>query len=133
MLLLALLNFLYALYFFTMVPIAPIAVLKMFLCIACACGLLKLIDGWWAFMVFIAGFALLVIPFEILLMVSSAEFYEFVASLTGIRSRAVLVTPLVVAFATFLWMFMTLRRGDVARAFDSEQATPATWSQRTVR
>ncbi len=111
-------------------PFAPLAIallkvllsiptaLKVLLGIAMAHGLLNLSEGWRVFSLVILVLGVLVIPFCLLVVVSSSEFALLVSQLIGINSWAVKL-GLAAAFAMFLLAFVTLIRPDVERAFGS--------------
>jgi hypothetical protein len=126
-LLLAVTSCLYFVFLVSTMPVAWFALVKMPLSIAVAFGLLNLREGWRKSSVFISGYAVLVIPFECLAIHFSSDFHLFMSRVSGIDSSILLSLVLVLSFVMFLWMFITLRRPDIKRAFESGgQGTLAT-------
>ena len=80
-------------------------------------GIARLRDGWRKFSVFISGYAVLVIPIEFLAILLSSDFKLFISRPSGIDSWIVLEFVLILAFAIFLWMFVTLTRPNVKKGF----------------
>ncbi len=117
-LLLAVFNFLYVVFFVSTVPLAPLALFKVVLCIAVAIGLLNLKSGWRIFTLITSGLTVLVLPFYFLVVVFSSE---FVSEQIGIDSPIVIELILALHFAIFVWVLRTLMLPDVKRAFESGQ------------
>ena len=115
-LLLAVFNFLYVVFFVSTVPLAPLALIKVVLCIAVAIGLLNLKSGWRIFTLITSGLTVLVLPFYFLVVVFSSE---FVSEQSGIDSPIVIELILALHFAIFVWVLRTLMLPDVKRAFES--------------
>jgi hypothetical protein len=102
-------------------PIAWLGLVKMLFAIAAAIGLLNLRSGWRTFTVFISWLGVLFLPFYVLATVFSSDFMLFVFEISGIDSRAILVSMEVFGFALFLLMLICLTRPDAKRAFQSTE------------
>ena len=120
-LLLAVFNFLYLVFFVSTVPLAPLALIKVVLCIAVAIGLLNLQAGWRIFTLITSGLCVLVLPFYFLAVVFSSDVLLFVFGQSGIDSRVVIELIVALHFAIFVWVPRTLMLPDVKRAFESGQ------------
>ena len=118
MLLLGVVNLSYFLFYLSTVPFfAMAALVKTVLSIAAAIGLLRLSEGWRIFILVTTGLGLPILPFYFLLILLSSDFALAVSGLSGIDSRAGLELAVALGFAVFLWIFRTLARPDVERAF----------------
>ena len=115
----AVVNCSYSILFFSTGVFAPLAFLKGLFGIAVAVGVLNLKEGWRIFLLVITGLGLLVLPFYFLAMVFSSEFVLLMSRLSGVDSRATGLLAISVGFAMFLFMFITLMRPDVKRAFEA--------------
>ena len=80
---------------------------------------LNLKEGWRIFLLITTVLSLLILPFYFLAMVFSFEFTLLMSKLSGVDSRAVGLLAIAVGFAICLWMFRTLMRPDVKRAFEA--------------
>jgi hypothetical protein len=105
--------------FFSTAVLAPFAFVEGLLFIAVAVGLLNLKEGWRVFMLILTGIGLLLAPVYFLAIVSSSNIAHSVSNLSGVDSRGVGGLAIVLSFAMCLWMFITLRRSDVKRTFES--------------
>lgn len=90
---------------------------KVWLSIALARGLLNLSEGWRAISLITSGLGVLILPFYFLAVIFSSDFALLVSKLSGIDSLVVVKLVPAIGFAMFLWMFRTLIRPDVNRAF----------------
>ncbi len=115
----AVINCFYSFFFFSTAVFAPLAFLKGLFGIAVAVGVLNLKEGWRIFLLVITGLGLLVLPFYFLAMVFSSEFTLLISKLSGVDSRAVGLLAIAIGFAMCLWIFRTLMRPDVKRAFEA--------------
>jgi hypothetical protein len=120
-LLLAVLNVAYSFFFFSISPVAPLAIFKALVGIAAAIGLLRLRSGWRTFSLVISLMSVLVLPFYFLGVLLSPDFLLFVSTMSGVDSVAVIEFAVVLGFAMFLWICITLMRPDVKTAFESKQ------------
>lgn len=66
--------------------------------------------------------SILVLPLYLLAIVLSDDISRLVSQLPGIDSQGGIALMIVIALGTFLWMFRTLIRPDVERAFSSFHA-----------
>ena len=98
---------------------ATIGLLKVVLYIAITVGLLNLSEGFRKFLVFLSGFSLIVIPIAFSTFAISPEIFLEFAEISVVQSRVAMELILVILFAVLLSMFITLRRPDVKRAFES--------------
>lgn len=122
----AVVNMVYALLFFSTTVFALPAFFKGLLGIAVAIGLLNLRESWRLFLVLVTGISLPILPLLFLAVVLSSDFAHVMSQLSGVDTWVVKLAP-ALGFAMFLWMFRTLIRPDVKRAFESrEQANLAT-------
>ena len=87
-------------------------------------GLLKLSEGWRLFTIFVTGLTVLVLPLYFLLMIFLSDFHRFISTLYGIDSWIVIQASVTFSFALSLWVFITLGRPDVKRAFNSVSHMP---------
>ena len=108
-------------YFVSTMPIAWLGLVKMLFAIFGAIGLLNLRSGWRTFTVFISWLGVLFLPFYVLATVFSSNFMRFVFEISGIESRAILVSMELFGFALFLFMLICLTRPDAKRAFQSTE------------
>ena len=118
-------------YFVPTMPIAWGGLVKMLFAIAAAIGLLKLRPGWRTFTVFISWLGVLILPFYVLATIFSTAFMRYVFEISGIDSRAIMLSMESFGFAMFLFILICLTRPDAKKAFESvgqqsgEQATLA--------
>ena len=117
---LAVFQFFWAVVSFSTSVLAPAAFIKGLLGIAIAIGLLNLRQGWRVFLLITTGLGLVGLPLYFLAVLFSPNFAHWFAELSGIESRLVIALVIAVHFAVFLWMFRSLLRADVGRAFNSE-------------
>jgi len=114
-------HFLYS-FFFSPDNFAAVAALfKGLFGIAIAFGLLKLRAGWRMLSVFISGLSCVVLPIYFLAIIFSSDFVLFMTGLSGINSRVIIELILALGFVMFLWIYITLSRPDVKKAFESEK------------
>jgi hypothetical protein len=126
----AVVNLLGFIFFVATMPIAWFGIPKAILSVATAIGLLNLSNGWRTFSLIISGFAILIVPFEVLAMFLSSDFFLSVSKMTGIDSWVGIQFVLAFSFLAFLWIFITLMRPDVKRAFESGE--PQSGKQETL-
>lgn len=112
-------------YFVFLVSTAPViaslSLIKVIVGIAMAVGLLKLSEAWRVVVVFVTGLGVVGLPFYLVALSLSSEFFEFASEQSGVTSRAAMQLFLIVAFALTLFMFLTLRRPEVREAFLPER------------
>ena len=119
-LLMAVVNFCYFFFLLSAAPcLTPPTLFKVLLSIAAAIGLLNLREGWRIFTLFITGLGLLILPLYSLAIFFSSDFVLLVSRLSGIESWIGLELVVALSFAMCLWIFRTLMRPDVKRAFES--------------
>ena len=109
----------FILFLFTAPEFVPFALIDGLLLIALAVGLLNLSGGWRTFSLVITGLGVLVFPPCFLALVFSSDFFLLVSEHSRIDSLVALEVAVVFYCASLLWMFITLRRPDVKRAFES--------------
>ncbi len=94
-------NIVYAMFFFSTTVFALPALFKGLLGIAIAIGLLNLREGWRLFLVFVTGISLPILPLCFLAVVLSSDFAHAMSQLSGVDTWVVKLAP-ALGFAMFL-------------------------------